>query len=242
MDSSALEFFQSLQRAFQATLGSAGRSPAAVDRLLARAFDTFDGNVGVLCEDEPPLACGRGCAACCTLRVTATAPELLLAARFLRAVQPRLQARGIDLVGALREADRRTRGRSEAARVGLRQPCAFVARGACAIYAVRPLACRAHASHDRRACALAAAGRQWQVPVSEGHRLARSLVQNAMQAALREAGLAWALYELNHGLALALEDDRAEARWLEGEDPFAAAAIPEMPAAEMAAAFDRLSH
>lgn len=242
MDSSALEFFQSLQRAFGATLGHAGRTPVAIDLLMARAFDTFDGNVGVLSEDEPPLACGRGCASCCTLRVTATAPELLLAARFLRAVQPRLEERGIDLVGALRQADRRTRGRSEAARVGLRQPCAFVARGVCVIYAVRPLACRAHASHDRKACSLAAAGRQWQVPVSEGHRLARSLVQNAMQAALRDAGLSWALYELNHGLALALDDEAAQARWLNGEDPFAAAAIPELPADEMAAVFDRLKH
>lgn len=242
METSALEFFVSLQRAFVATLGSAGRTPAAVDRLLARAFDTFEGNVGVLCEDEPPLACGRGCAACCSLRVVATAPELLLAARFLRTVQPRLRERGVDLVAGLRLADRRTRGRSESARAGLRQPCAFVARGVCVIYAVRPLACRGHASHDRRACTAAAAGRRFAVPASEGHRLARSLVQNAMQSALRQAGLSWALYELNQGLLVALDDPTAEARWLQGDDPFAAAAIPELPADEMAAAFDRLAH
>jgi Fe-S-cluster containining protein len=234
------EFFQALHRAFDTTLAGSGRSPQLLDALLGQAFDSFAGNVALQCEDEPPLACGRGCATCCTLRVGASAPEVLLVARFLRAVTPRLLERGIDLVATLREADAHTAGLTEAARVRLRQRCPFIAQGACVIYPVRPLACRGHASHDVKACVDAAAGRALQVPYSEGHRRVRSLVQNAMQSSLRDAGLAWGLYELNRSLLVALDDEHCETRWLGGEDVFAMAALDDVPAQEMAEIFDQL--
>jgi Fe-S-cluster containining protein len=235
----AQDFYQALHRAFDATLRSAPR-PRLADALLAQAFDSFAGNVAIQCEDEPPLACSRGCAACCILRVGATAPEVLLVARFLRAVEPRLKPRGIDLSGQLREADAATRGRDEAARVALHRRCPFIAQGVCVIYDVRPLACRGHASHDARACVEASAGRCASVPHSEGHRLVRALVQNAMQSSLRDAGLAWGLYELNHALTLALDAPDAESDWLAGGDPLAEATLHDVPVAEMAAAYDRL--
>lgn len=234
------EFFQALQRAFVATLHAAGREPVAVEALLRQAFDTFDGNLAEQCAAEPPLDCTRGCAACCSLRVTATAPELLLAARFLRAVQPALRERGIDLVAGLRAADQRTHGLSEAQRVALRQTCPFIAQGVCVIYAVRPLACRGHASFDRKACGAAAAGKVMQVPHSEGHRRLRAIVQNALQSALRDGGLAWSAYEFNAGLLAALDDQTSQTRWLAGGDPFAAAAVGEVSPAEMAAVFEQL--
>jgi Fe-S-cluster containining protein len=234
------EFFQALHSAFDTTLAGTGRTPALLDALLGQAFDSFAGNVAIQCEDEPPLACARGCATCCTLRVGATAPEVLLVARFLCAVTPRLLERGIDLVAGLRKADAQTAGLAESARVRLRQRCPFIAQGACVIYPVRPLACRGHASHDVKACVEAAAGRALQVPYSEGHRRVRSLVQNAMQSSLRDAGLAWGVYELNRALLMAMDDAHSEARWLRGEDVFAAAALDEVPAEEMAAAFEQL--
>jgi hypothetical protein len=57
----------------------------------------------------------------------------------------------------------------------------------------------------------------------------------AAQCGLGRGGL----YELNHALALALEDG-AEAAWLRGEDPLAAARLAEMPVGEMAAVYDQL--
>lgn len=238
--SSALAFYQDLHRAFDADLDQAAGQPRAVDALLARVFDSFAGNLPLQCEDEPAPACSCGCASCCTLRVSATAPEVWGVARFLRAVQPRLLARGIDLVGQVRQANGRTRGLGEAARVALREPCPFVAQGVCVIYPVRPLACRSHVSQDARACVAAAAGQRAEVPTSPGHQLVRSLVQNAMQSALRDAGLAWGAYELNQALLLALDDDQAEVRWLAGDDPLAPAALAELPATEMARAYDQL--
>ncbi len=232
--------YQALHRAFDATLAHHARRPSLVDALLWQAFDSFDGNVPIQCEDEPPLACRRGCSTCCTLRVGATAPEVWLVARFLRAVTPRLAARGIDLVGQLRAADARTRGLSEQDRVAARQPCPFIAQGACVIYPVRPLACRGHASHDVKACVDAAAGRRQEVPYSVGHRMVRALVQNAMQSSLRDAGFAWHVYELNRALLLALDKAEAENAWMAGEDVLAAAAFGDVPHAEMAAVFDPL--
>lgn len=238
--SSPRDFFQALHHAFDATLAAQRGSPRVVEALLGQAFDCFDGNVAIQTEGEPPLACQRGCATCCALRVVATAPEVLLVARFLRAVAPGLAGRGIDLIGAVRAADAQTAGLGEHARLRLRLMCPYIARGTCVIYAVRPLACRGHASHDVKACVAAAGGRLVQVPHSEGHRRVRALVQNAMQSSLRDAGLAWGMYELNRGVLLALERADSEAAWLRGEDPLAGAAIHDVPAAEMAAVFDQL--
>lgn len=233
-------FFRALRSAFGHTLGTLapGQRTGAV---LAQAWDSFDGNLRLQCEGQPPVACRRGCPSCCTLRVAALAPEVLLVAATVRAIAPALQARGVDLPARLREADAATRGMDESARVRAGQRCPWLIQGVCVIHHVRPLACRGHASHDRRACVDAAAGRVAQVPFSGPHRVVRLLVQAALQAALRERRLAWGAYELNHGVLIALDDEQAHARWLAGGDPLHAAAL-DTPAAMSAQAawFDTL--
>lgn len=240
----AREFFHALHHRYDEDIAAHQGRSTLIDQVLGVAYGSFQGNVATQCADEPPLACRRGCATCCSLRITATAPEVFGIARFLRAVTPQLEARGIDLLERLRDADRHTRGLGESARAVLRRPCPFVAHGACVIYPVRPLACRGHASHDVRACADAAAGRRPDVPYSEGHRRLRGLVQNALQSALRDAELAWGLYELSQALVLCLdglgEAADAESAWLAGDDPLDAALLPELPLAEMATGYDIL--
>ena len=238
---SARAFFQAQQQAFGATLTRTIALGESVPALLTQAFDSFDGNVALQTEGEAPLACQRGCASCCQLRVAATAPEVLLVARFLRTLTPHLEKRGIDLIGQLREADRQTRGLAEPARAALRLGCPFIARGVCVIYKVRPLACRGHASHDARACHDAVAGRRSApVPVSQGHLMVRALIQNALQSALRDARLPWGLYEFNHALLLALDNDDSETAWLTGQDVLAPAALDDIGTDEMARVFDAL--
>lgn len=240
-EAGAQAFFQAMHRAFDATLAATRGQPRLIDALLTQACDSFDGNVAIQCEDEPALACSRGCATCCSLRVGATAAEVFALARYVRRLDEPLRARGIDLVGRLRDVDARTRGLSEVQRVALNQPCAFVAQGVCVVYAVRPLACRGHACHDLQACIDAAAGRRAEVPYSVGHWMVRSLIQNAMQSALHRSGLAWSLYELHQALLTALDEPDAESRWLAGEDPLAAAALAaEAPAQDVVAVYDRL--
>jgi type II secretory pathway pseudopilin PulG len=68
----------------------------------------------------------------------------------------------------------------------------------------------------------------------------RSLVQNALQSALRSANYAWATYELNHSLLIALTNEETENAWLAGEDVFNAAMVRDIPPGEMETVYDQL--
>lgn len=230
-----LAFFRDLRAAFATTLRGA---PPAHHAALQQAWDTFDGNVAIQSQDEPAIACRKGCPSCCSLRVVALSPEVFMVQQFVRATAPGWLRHGIDLAQRIRDADALTRGLDEAQRVAARRPCPFIEQGVCLIHRVRPLACRGHASHDRRACVDAAAGRVDEVPFSGPHRVVRSLVQSALQAALRREGLAWGAVELNHALVVALDDASSRSSWEAGLDPLAAAAVDLDLRGEMAATFD----
>lgn len=239
-DNSSLAFFLDQQAAFALAMAPRQGRADLIDAVLMQAFDSFDGNVAIQTEDSPDIECHKGCASCCTLRVTATAPEVLMVARYLRWLGEHPQGQHLGLIGRLAEADSQTRGLNEAQRIQLRERCPFIIDGVCRIYSVRPLACRGHASFNKRECVEAAAGRSESVAISEPHKLVRGLVQNALQSALRDGGYVWQLYELNHALMLAITLPDAEAQWLAGEDPLAEAQIAEVSSEEMAGVFDQI--
>ncbi|MGD0960535.1 MAG: YkgJ family cysteine cluster protein [Methylomonas sp.] len=237
-DTETFEFFAAQALAFAETLANRRGRENLIDGLLSQAFSSFEGNTALMAEDYPALACHKGCAPCCTLRVTATAPEVLLIARYI--AWAKFTDTEINLSKRVAKANQQTCGLNEAQRVKLRRRCPFIMQGACVIYPVRPLACRGHASHDARACIDAAAGRLEQIPASEPHRLFRGLIQNALQSALRDAGYAWGLYELNQALHLALNDASFLARWIAGEDVLAPAGVTEVSREEMGLVFDQI--
>lgn len=239
-DNSPLAFFNAMHGAFDHVIAQGHGRRELVEALPALAFSSFDGNVEIQAEGKPKVDCSKGCAACCRLRVVATAPEVLLIARFIRATSGRLQAQGVDLAARVAEADADTRGLDEVGRARRKRRCPFIAKGVCTIYPVRTMACRGHASYDRKACAGAMAGQDAVIPISEPHLMVRSIVQNAMQSALRDHGVAWGLYELNHALHIALADDGSERAWLAGEDVFAPAMVPEINQDDMARTFDEI--
>lgn len=239
-DFGPLSFFKAQHRAFAETLKQRQGTEGLVDGLLLQAWDSFDSNVDIQAEGKPPLACHKGCATCCTLRVTATAPEVLMIGRYVRWSDDRFKSIGIDLPARIADADAQTRGLDEAQRVTLRLRCPYIENGVCLIYQVRPLACRGHASYDVRACVEAAAGRAGEIPYSGPHMTVRSLVQNAMQSSLHEAGLAFGLYELNHAVCIALQNEACCEEWLSGADVFAPAAVTELSADEMAQTYDAI--
>lgn len=236
----SLAFFHEAQRHFRAVIERHAQRELSLDTLLASAWHTFDSNVSHQTASLPEPDCYKGCATCCTLRVTATAPEVFMLARFIRAITPGLLLKGIDLVEQVAQAHRVTHGVNEQKRIAMRSRCPFIARGVCVIYQVRPLACRGLASYDRKACAQAASGTLEQIPYSEPHMRMRSLIQNALQSALRDCNLAWGNYELNHALMLALSDERLESRWWAGEDALRHARVSEVSEEEMAQTFDHL--
>ena len=235
-----LDFFLALHQGFSDTLTEYHGNKKMLPVLLMQSFHRFEDNVESQAEAYPEIACHKGCAACCTVRVIATAPEVLLAARYIRAAEDLLKQKGIDLMQRLADADLATRDCDEQQRVKLRHRCPYIDKGACIIYPVRPLACRGHASYDKRACTDAAAGKRDEIPYSIPHMDIRSMVQNAMQSALRDASYPWATYELNHALRIALEDEDSEFAWYSGEDVFAPAMVAEVSLAEMAQTFDHI--
>ncbi|MGJ5180966.1 YkgJ family cysteine cluster protein [Bradyrhizobium oligotrophicum] len=199
-----------------------------------QAFNLFEANIGAQSAHLPALACTKGCPACCALRVTATAPEIFLLARYIRQIDAQMPATALGPLSRRVElANRATRGLGETERMALRQPCPFAVRGACIIHPARPLACRGHASFDRRACIQAMAGRDVEVPISAPHVALRGLIQDALRAALAEAGLAAHLYELNQGLVLALGAPERERAWLDGKDSLAPARIAQPTAGQV---------
>lgn len=236
-----LDFFKALHGAFSETLAARKGREDLIDGLLAQAFGSFEGNVEIQAEGMPAVACHKGCATCCTLRVTATAPEIFMVARAVRVVSATLKQRtGIDLIQRLAATDQQTRGLGEAERVALRCQCPFIVEGMCVIYPVRTLACRGHAAYDQEDCVRAAAGELASIAFSGPHLTVRGLVQNAMQSALRDAGYAFGLYEFNRALSMALADESLLAQWLAGVDVFAAALTTEVSLAEMASTFDAI--
>ncbi len=239
-DNTPLALFKALREAFGETIRARRGSPDLVKELSVQAFDSFDGNVAIQIEDMPALACHQGCAACCDLRVAATAPEILLIAQYVVATRPAFAGIGVDLGDRVARDAAITSGLDDDQRLALRRPCPFIEDSLCLIYRVRPLACRGHASFDKAACAEAMVGLNNEALVSMPHFLVRCVVQNALLAALRDAGLAWGLYELNSALDLALANPGAEAAWRAGGDPLANSSIAGADAREMAATFDAI--
>lgn len=235
-----LDYFLAVQQTFSDTLHECQGDNKMLPALMTQSYQLLDDSIAAQTEDLPEIACHKGCAACCTVRVVATAPEVLMAARYIRAADNILKQKGIDLAQRLAEADAATRGNDKQQRVSLKRRCPYIDKGACVIYPVRPLACRGHASYDKRACIEAAASRRSEVPYSVPHMNTRSLVQNALQSALRDAGYPWATYELNHALRIALENEECETAWYNGEDVFVDAMDTEVSLTEMAQTFDHI--
>ncbi len=237
-----LTFFKKLNATFAELIGPQSVRVGMPERLLDEAFDSFDECVKRALDGvDAVVACRGGCASCCTIRVAATAPEVLLIKHYLTKLE---QARGAgflrDLIARIEQAHAATGGVGEQGRMEEGEVCPFIENGLCVIYSRRPLACRGHASFSEHACIDALSGEDAEVPISEVHMTARSLVQNALQSALRDAGLGWGIYELNHALIIALKNDGAEAAWFAGEDVFAAAAIEDISQEEMAETFDAI--
>ncbi|CAN5270388.1 hypothetical protein BH10PSE13_BH10PSE13_08320 [soil metagenome] len=235
-----IDFFQAMESGFGRVLGGSTDGGAMIEALIGQAFDWFERNIEMQSAGQPRIACDKGCPTCCSLRVTATAPEIFLLAAYVRRVEASPKGKLLGLSGRVAKAYAATEGMDEKDRLALAWPCPLMIAGQCIMHPVRTLACRGHAAFEVTQCQAAARGEDAEVAISEPHLVLRGLIQNALQSAMRQRGLAWGLYDLNQGLALALEDEARLDAWLVGEDSLAPV-IPDLDMAALGAAFDQIS-
>lgn len=233
----SLRYFKHAHRTFSGLLERAEDGGDPVSALADRAFDLFAHGVERHADDLDGVACHGGCSSCCTIRVVATVPEILTVARTIRSLPRPME---VEVTRRIAATDPSTRLLDEAQRLEQGTACPLVDRGLCVVYSARPLACRGHASFDAQACIDVLDGHACEVPVSTLHLTVRSLVQNAMQSALRDFGYSWGVYELNQALHIALTDNISEAMWKDGTDIFAPALVADVSSDEMAAIFDAI--
>jgi Fe-S-cluster containining protein len=195
--------------------GNAKRASEA-GALIAKTYERASKKHGF----SGPLPCKKGCGYCCHTRVTATAPEVFMLARSLRAQW----ADPADPLRARFEAiEAQTRLMPPEQWLANRLPCAFLSEGSCSVYEHRPLTCRAYASTSLEACLQVYDGTWVDIGQPEINQRMRVIVLAGAKAAMKEAGYDAHGYEIGHALQIAI-DPQAEARWLDGEPVFAGVA------------------
>jgi len=158
-------------------------------------------------------ACQAGCSYCCKARVQATEPEVFLIARTVRGWPA---ARAQELVQRLKHhAETQTRHGEDGAKDAA-QDCAFLQDKRCSIYDVRPGVCRKAHSLSVQHCETLSPT----IPQNLALIVQAEALMAGTNQAYRERQLSATPTELNAAVLQALTDDRAEARWFQGEPVF----------------------
>ena len=162
---------------------------------------------------KQPAACAKGCSHCCRTLITATVPEILRLARAIKSEK--------EVVKRVLDAAARSKGIPQSAPNSTRVVCPILEESLCSQYAVRPMVCRSLLSGSLAACVwIFEEDAPEAIPFVPPSADIRAYVLLMLQAALRLAGLPYQHYELSKGLAAALTQDDAEARWLAGAPVF----------------------
>jgi Fe-S-cluster containining protein len=163
-----------------------------------------------------PVACREGCALCCNIFVSASAPEVFSIADYIRTTADDLTAE-LNRFGPLEAL---TRGLGINARAEAHIDCPLLVNSKCSIYPARPLACRGHFSLDFADCEAADRGEDKDIRKPMMAIMGRASVLQALWSVLYKRGLRLPSYELGHALNIALDNTEAEAAWYRGEDVF----------------------
>ena len=197
-----------------------GKAPSRAAKAAKAANDFFELSL----RNNPskfPIACTKGCAYCCHVSVTASAPEIFHVANRIRELP---QAEFADVLNRVRAADQRTRGMSSQQRAHNRIPCALLKDNMCSVYDARPGACRGFTSVSVDACRAGFNGQPVDINTPAVWTSLRSAHKQALWGAMEAAGLPAEHYEFHHALRIALEIPDAESLWLAGKDIFAGVA------------------
>jgi len=181
----------------------------------AYAAGIFDATMAQ--EKKGPIACGKGCFHCCTKLVMVTLPDIFRLAQSVRHDAGKIAQVTARVAAAAGTARAITRDRTLPEKL----PCPVLTDQACSAYAARPIPCRFLLSQSVSACVRIFENHSTEAfPYTEGTPAVRERIDQIVQAALILNGLPHYHYELIQALAVALETDNAEARWLAGEPLF----------------------
>jgi Fe-S-cluster containining protein len=175
----------------------------------------------VIRDEQVGVACARGCAYCCHLRVEVRPHEAFVLAhhiqtRFDSARRERALARIEQNLG-------RIAGLSAQQHIRAGVPCALLEDGVCSVYEGRPAACRKYYSVSVDTCrnAFNDTAAPLTGPLEHDQlRVAGNAVALGFAKGLEDAGLNAETVELHRALKLALESNKSEKRYRAGKKPF----------------------
>lgn len=204
------------------TLARGDRS--AITDAAATALARAEELSAIAREREPPdrpIACSKGCSACCTAKVLVAPPE---AARIAdRARRALTHDAYTSLVQRVHTAHARSAGLTRAERIRASIPCPLLDDlGACSLYEVRPIICSGWSSLDRRGCDAHFLEHTADKPPElhpQSNEVALAVLGGLIGAAI-DRHLDARPLELHAALVIALEDPDAGERWRRGEGVF----------------------
>jgi len=158
------------------------------------------------------IACQAGCSYCCHARVEAIPPEIFRISKELTSRSTQELNRLVQRLQIHVVTPRRLNTWSQS------PECPFLENKLCAIYDVRPSACRKAHSLDVRRCQINAP----EIPQDLGLAVNIEALVKGTSDAYRRLGLDATGYELGSAVLMALEDRSMESRWFDGEAVFAA--------------------
>lgn len=167
------------------------------------------------------LACARGCAFCCSMRVEVQPYEAFHLADWLRRHFSAERLAGV--IARLRSNAERARPLGKEGRMRTSMPCALVGEdGACTAYEARPAQCRRYHSTDVTPCKTFHDDPTHPVPAARHDALLHNAAVIITQGrhAARDAGLRDEPVDMNFALLEALENPKAFRRWRDGKAPF----------------------
>lgn len=200
--------------------GDKGAIEEAAAIALARALE-LSAISRVREPPERPIACKKGCSACCAAKVLVAPPEVLRIADHARRT---LSAADFEALQArVAEAHARSKDLSRKERVAARVRCPLLDEaGACGVHSVRPLACAGWNSLDADGCDAHFNARTAPVP-PELHPQSNEVclaVLGGLIGACIDRQLDTRPLELQAALVIALADEHAGEKWRRGDPVF----------------------
>lgn len=190
---------------------------AVMKQVTGRAEEVLAARLSA--KEQELIACGPGCAACCTVNVTVLLPEAIAIAAHVDGM--RTGGGPAAMKTRIADAAARVRWMDDNERIRAGVACPFLdRRGWCSIHPVRPLTCRALSSTDpeqcRRALASHGSDEEETIVVNIFQKFLMEETFRALSVALERAGLDVTGRELGRSVTRCLNDPRLADDFLAG--------------------------